>query len=94
MRPYRRTDLASNFDQCVVRRPANRGFLKGPKPGPDRKAHGLHLIAPHVDVCALFEGKCEHGLAVIKKRRTNLEVGLLEENSPRGRETGTMPVAR
>jgi hypothetical protein len=39
------------------------------------------LIAPHVDVCALFEGKCEHGLAVIKKRRTNLEAGLLEEKA-------------
>jgi hypothetical protein len=32
-------------------------------------------------VCALFEGKCEHGLAVIKSSRANLEAGLLKQKA-------------
>ena len=51
--------------------------------GNGRPANGAcdRALAPHVDVCALFEGKCEHGIAVIKKRRTNLEAGLLEKKA-------------
>jgi hypothetical protein len=32
-------------------------------------------------VSPLFEGECEHDLAVIKNRRTNLEAGLLEQEA-------------
>ena len=70
-----------NFDQSVVRRRAKCRFLEGSKPRPDRKPHGLHLIAPHVDVSPLFESECEHGLAVIKSSRANLEAGLLKQKA-------------
>ena len=29
----------------------------------------------------LFQGECEHDLAVIKNRRTNLEAGLLKQKA-------------
>jgi hypothetical protein len=34
-------------------------------------------------VSPLFEGKCEHGLAVTKKSWTNLEAGLFEKKAGR-----------
>ena len=56
-------------------------LLERSKPRPDRKPHGLHLVAPDVDVGALFEGESEHNLAVIEKCRANLEVGLLKQKA-------------
>jgi hypothetical protein len=73
--------MPRNFNQSVVRRPAKRRVLKNSKPRPDRKPHGLHLIAPHIDVSPLFEGKCEDDLAVIEYSRTDLEAGLLEQEA-------------
>src|SRR5271167_2235846 len=71
-----------DIDESVVRSAAKRRLLEGAQPRPDGKSHGLHLVAPHVDVSPLFERESEHGHTVINVRCANLKARLLQQKAP------------